>query len=151
MEIETAVRLRALESPGITNLTGRHRVYKFQLPIVLEGTGHCAVVFRRNTGWASPGPGGAETPIVVADCYADHSRNEQGEQIKDDREERAMQLFREVDRWFHQKAGGDMYWPSGDTSGLRVFGCFRGSEPAGPIEREGVAMVRVTYDVLTAH
>ena len=149
MEIEAAARRYLLSKYAITNLVER-RVYKFTLPTALEGTGDTAIVVRRRGGWAAPGWGSQEYPLLVIDCFADHSRP-----VKDlppsidDREERAMQLYREVDRVLHLPEGVTMWWP--DENGLRILGCRRGSEPLDPVEVDGVAMVRVTYDVKTFH
>jgi len=150
MEIETAARKQLLGKSSVTNLVGG-RVWKFKLEEPLEGTGNCAVVVRRGGGWVKPGKNSQEYPILVVECFADHSRDSAGNPVKDDRDERVMQLVREVDRVLHQVDREHRYWPEGDESGLYVIGCFRSAEPEGPVEKHGVAAARVVYDVQVFH
>ncbi len=151
MEIETAVRKHLLNFPSVTNLVQK-RVYKFELQEELEGTGRGALVVRRSGQWASPGRNSQEYPLLVVDCYSDNSRpDEQGLELLHDRDERAMQLYREVDRILHQVSGVQRHWPEQDPNGLYVIGCFRGSEPTSPAEYHGVSRVRVSYDVQVFH
>lgn len=151
MELETAARKRALQSDAIKNLVV-DRVFKFQLEQPLEGTGKLAIVCNRRGNWTSPTKGSQEYPILVWECYADWSRDSEGNASKDDAADRAMQLYREVDRFFHQVDREHRYWPDDDPEGgLYIIGCFRGSEPVGPADKYGVKVVRGVYHVQTFH
>jgi len=150
MELETAARKHPLDQTRVQNLVSG-RVYKFELEEPVEGTGKASIVLYRKEAWAKPGKNSQEYPILVVDCYADHSRDPDGGQTKDDRNDRAFQLYREVDRVLHQKDRFSRQWPVGDEDGLLVLGCFRGSEPNDVALKHGVAMVRVTYDVQVVH
>jgi len=154
MELETATRKHLLQQKGVTNLTGRGadaRVYKFILEEPLEGTGKVALVVFRSGAWSAPIRRSQEYPLLVVDCYADNSRDEDENKVIDDRNDRAYQLYREVDRVLHQVNHFARRWPTDDEDGLMVIGCHRGSEPTPPVENAGVAMVRVTYDVIVVH
>lgn len=158
MELETAARKHALAQTPITNITGQ-RVYKNRSyftdntgsEVPLEGSGLSFLVFRRAGGWTKPIRKSSEYPILVADCISDHVRDPEGRPIVLNAEERALQLYRELDRVFHRPEGVHDFWPDSDPSGLYIEGSLRGSEPAGPVWRDGVAIVRVTYDVKVFH
>ena len=150
MEIETAARKHLLNQGNVTNLVSK-RVWKFGEHEPLENTGLAALVLRRNTGWTKPGRGSQEYPMLVIECLSDWSRTPEGQVIKDDAADRAYAVYREVDRILHQVDREVRYWPEGDKDGLLVLGCFRGSEPTEPVDKWGVKVVRVTYDVQVVH
>jgi hypothetical protein len=150
MELVTAARKQLLRDTGIKNLVV-DRVWKWRLEESLEGTGQTAIVLRNGGNWSKPGKNSQEYPILTVECYADHSRTPDGSYPVLDREDRVMQLIRAVDRIFHQVDREVRYWPEGDESGLLVLGSFRGTEPTDVVERHGVAVSRITYDVQVVH
>jgi len=154
MELETAARKHLLNQVKITNQTGKGatgRIWKFHLEEGLEGTGQAAIVLNSSKQWAKPGMNSQEYPILVVECYADHSRDDDADQTKDDAMDRAKQLYREVDRVLHQTDRLTRHWPENDDDGLLILGCFRGTEPDEPVQKHGVQMVRGTYDVQIIH
>lgn len=153
MELVTAARKQLLSKPGVTTLVSA-RVWKWGQEIALEGTGQAGIVLRNGGQWTKPGKNSQEYPILVVECCSDYSRDASGDQSKDDREDRAMAVYREVDRVFHQVGRYHRFWPDTATEasdGLYVAGSFRGSEPTDPNEKYGVAVIRVTYDVSCFH
>lgn len=150
MELETAARKHLLDKVTITTLVGQ-RVWKFRPQEPLEGTGHAGIVVVRRGQWTKPTHNSQEYPMLVVECYADHSRAADGEALKDDAEERCYQVGREVDRVLHQVDREHRHWPEGDTDGLYVIGSFRGSEPSDPADKFGVKCVRLTFDVQVFH
>ena len=159
MEVETAVRRHLLDQGAITNLVQR-RVWKFVLrlfdddgaPKALEGSGLAAIVLKRRRGWTSPDmQKTSEFPLLVVECWADNSREEDGTVIKLDAEDRAAQLYREVDRILHLADGSHNQWPEGRSDALYIEGCHRAAEPDGPLHIDGAAVMRATYNVKTFH
>ena len=153
MEMVTAARKQLLLKPSVTTLVGQ-RIWKWGEEGSLEGTGHAAIVLRNGGQWSKPGKNSQEYPILTVECCADMSRDADGEPSKDDAEDRAMAVFREVDRHLHQVSRYHRFWPEtavNHSEGLYVAGCFRGSEPTAPTTKYGVKVIRVTYDLNVFH
>jgi hypothetical protein len=159
VELETACRRHLLNQNPVKNLVVRN-VWKWFVQRVdddgqltgLEGTGEAGIVIRRVAGWTKPIFKSSEFPILVIDCLSDDSRFPDGRTQKYDAADRAMAVWREVDRVLHQGDGEHRYWPENDPdNGLYVEGCIRGSDPAGPVLRDGIQLVRCTYDVKVFH
>jgi hypothetical protein len=159
MELVTAARRHALKQDSIKNLV-LDRVFKHKLrlfnddgePMALEGTGWTALVFKSASGWAAAErTKTSEYPILVVECWADHSRQpDDSHALKLDQADRAQQLWREVDRVFHVASGEHQRWPD-SPGGLYIEGSTRSREPDGPLEIDGVAVVRGTYNIKTFH
>jgi len=150
VEIETAARLRLLQMPNVTNLVG-NRIWKWEPEEALEGTGHGAIILRRSGQWTKPGPNSQEYPLLVIEAASDYSRGPDGQAVANDAETRVYAILREVDRALHQKDREVRRWPTDREDGLLVLGCFRGSEPTEPVDKWGVKVARVTYDVQCVH
>lgn len=150
MELVTAAR-RHLASQDQVKILFGDWIWKWKLEDKVEGTGRMAIVLRNGGQWSKPTHNSQEYPILVVEVYADHSRMPDGTYPIANGEDRCMQGVREVDRVLHQVDREHRHWPEGDTDGLYVIGCFRGSEPETPVIRHGVPVVRVTYDVQVIH
>lgn len=148
MEIETAFRKWLLTLPSLTSLVG-DRIWKFDEEHELEGTGHVAIVLRRNGQWAGPQHSSVEFPLLVVDVHADNTRSAGGPETQHDKEERAYGVHRAIDRVMHWKDLEPRWLP--DTAGLYVLGCQRGSLPGPVTEKDGIAIVRASYNVVCVH
>ena len=159
MELETAVRRHLLDQNPITNLVQK-RIWKFKMrlfdetgaPKALEGSGLAAIVVKRRSGWAVPlTDKTSEFPLLVVECWADNSREDDGTITALDSEDRAAQLFREVDRILHLADQEHDEWPNGREDALYIEGCHRAREPDGPLVIDGVSVMRVAFNVKTFH
>jgi hypothetical protein len=158
VEVETALRFHLMNQPAIRGVVGKN-VWKFRVrlrdddgkPRGLAGTGLAGIVIRRQGSWTKPHRNTGEFPLMVVDCMADDPRDPLGDPLSDSMDERALQVYREVDRVLHQVDGEHRYWPEGKADALYVEGCYRGSDPTAPTLIDGVAVVRATYDVKCFH
>ena len=143
MEVETAVRRMLVDQPTITGYVGAKpnaKVYKHSLGDNLTGTGGRAIVVRRSNGWATPERTNTqEYPLVVIECWADHSRNPAGEYDLADNVDNAYAVYRAVDPLMHAKR--DVVW--GGANGLLVVTSQRWQEPwhATASDAHGVGVI----------
>jgi hypothetical protein len=138
-------------------------VFKFTLDESPQGTGKAAVVLRRAGAFGNTGPGShAEFPVLAVDCYADPSRDPDGDFTTQDATDRAYALYRVVNAVLHGQRG--VWWGAGGNDlGLQVISSDRMGEPFHSRQEDlfGYAatllplgdMTRVTaqYAVHTAH
>lgn len=119
MEIEAAARRECLADRTIAGYV-QQRVYRDRLAERVDQTGQSAVVVRRNNGWAVPEPGRSqEYPILQVLCYADPSRDDEGQIVSDDAASRAWALARAVKGRFHGVR--EQWWGTiGSNPGLLV-------------------------------
>lgn len=155
MEIEAAVRRRLLADPTVTGYVG-DRVWMFRLENRVDPLGQRAVVVYRASGWAQPERyegAGAEFPTLVVECWADCTRDGDGEIAHTDRVANALAVWRAVHRVLHNPRRGQVWGAVGSNPGLLVNTSSLWFEPEhleGRGERRGVplgdaACVPATY------
>lgn len=133
MEVEAAAR-RLLIADQTVNGYVNGKVFRYRLEEKIEGTSGRAIVVARNNGWATPDPVTTqEFPILTVKCYADPSRDSEGNIRSTDAEDGAFALWRAVDKLLHGKR--DEYW-GGPSNGLRVVTSQRWQEPVLITERD---------------
>lgn len=157
MQLETAARRHLLSLPAVTGyVVGK--VFKFTLLESPERSGGCAIVVRRQVGWAVPDTvKTSEFPRLVIECWADCTRDLGGNKKAEDAADKALALYKVVDRALHGKR--DMTWGAGGADpGLRIVTCVRSGEPAvltelntpsldRPVQLGEMAMVPVVYNL----
>lgn len=150
MELESAARRRLLDSATIRGYVG-DRVWKRELHEVIDGSGKRAIVVRQGLPWnPSDHVQTPEFPLLVVECYSDHSRNEDGEIIEADGVDNARAVWRAVDNELH--ATGFEMW--GGLRGLPVMNCSRwseGVELTPHVPTEAAPCIRGEYAVYTVH
>lgn len=128
MEVEAGVRRHLLNQDAVRGLVGG-RVFKHRLEESVDQKGLCAIVVKRNGGWATPDPiQTQEYPLLVVEFWADHSRNADGTFDRRDAEDRAWGMYRAVDPLLHARRG-DRWGIFGSNPGLIVVSSARWSEP----------------------
>jgi hypothetical protein len=128
VEVESAVRRHLLGDAGVNGYADG-RVYRHRLQEKVDGTGLMAFVVLRNNGWATPYPTGEqEYPIVRVECWADPSRDEEGQVTQADAPDRAWAGARAVVRAMRWPIRGRMMGAVGSNPGLLVISVARRSE-----------------------
>ena len=164
MELETAARRFLLSEPAVNGYVAG-KVFKHTLVQTPSGTGGCALVVRRSSGWASPDlVKTSEYPRLLVECWADPDRYDSGDRAVDNAVDKAFALFRVVDASMHGLR--DVWWGAGGSdSGLRIVSCVRSGEPdavwgqrvlsVGPDSRPAdvaeMAMVLAVYNLHLVH
>lgn len=135
MEVEAAARRELLADDTVKGLVA-DRVFRHRLDEVVDSTGKQAIVVARNNGWATPDPvKTAEYPILGVKCYADPTRDAQGEIRQEDAADRAYALARVVTRLLHARRG--RWWGTvGSNPGLMVVTCQKWKEPVLVTEKD---------------
>lgn len=123
MELESAVRRYLLADPTITSYVG-NRIYIDRLEAPVEPHGHRAIVIYRATGWAETetyeGAAG-EFPTLILDCWADNTRDDDGEILRTDRLPNSRAVWRAAHRKLHNPPRGRVWGASASNPGLLVI------------------------------
>lgn len=129
MELTGATRRLLLEQPAVTGYV-QDRVHKHLLRDHVDGTGQRAVVVRMAGGWDKPDhTQTSQYPLLAVDCWADHSRDDNGDATALDNLDNAWALYRVVDDVLHQ-ARNQLWGASpSDPEGAYVVSCIRNQEP----------------------
>lgn len=94
MEVEAAVRRYLLGDAAVTGYVV-DKVWRTGLVEKVDGTGGMAVVVARAGAWATPGPmSSLEFPLVRVECWADPTRDSDGQIVALDAADKAFALSR---------------------------------------------------------
>lgn len=128
MEVESGARKVLLADSTVSGYVGT-KVFKFRLEEKVDGTSGRSLVVYRNNGWATPDPVTTqEYPILAVKCYADPDRDAGGQIKLMNAEDKAMALYRAVNKVLHGKRG--VWWGAGGSeTGILIVGCQRWKEP----------------------
>jgi hypothetical protein len=128
VEIESAVRRHLLADPTVNGYADG-RIYRHRLEEKVDGTGLMAFVVLRNNGWATPYPTqDQEFPIVRVECWADPSRDAEGQVLRSDGPDKAWAGARAVVRALRWPVRGEMMGAVGSNPGLVVISVARRNE-----------------------
>lgn len=122
MELEPAVRRKLLADPTITGYVG-DRVYLYRLEDRVDPLGLRAIVLAAGPWWAEADRytgAGAEFPTLLVGCWADCTRNADGEITHLDRVQNAKAVARAVHRVLHNPPRGQVWGEVGSNPGLLV-------------------------------
>lgn len=126
MEVTTAARRELLNRPAVTGHVV-DKIFRDVLETSPQGTGGKAIVISKQPGWARPDTvKTAEYPVLWIDCYADVTREDDGEVAAADAPDKAMALARTLD-WLHGRRG-ERWGAFGSNPGLMVVTCARWAE-----------------------
>ena len=145
MEIESAVRRYLLGDPTIAGYVG-NRIYIDRLEEPVAPAGLRAIVLYRATGWAETekyeGAAG-EFPTLVVDCWADNTRDTDGEILRTDRLTNSRAVWRAAHRLLHNPRRGQVWGASGSNPGLLVASSslwFHATSLEGAGQRTGIPL-----------
>lgn len=122
MELEPAVRRRLLADAAVTGYVG-NRVHLYRLEDRVDPLGLRAVVLYAGPSWSETDRyvgAGAEYPTLVVDCWADCTRDGDGEILHMDRIGNAKAVWRAVHRVLHNPERGQVWGEVGSNPGLLV-------------------------------
>jgi hypothetical protein len=122
MELVPAARRHLLLPSALTGYV-QDRVYKHKLVEHVDQKGTRAAVVRTNGGWAQASRANStEYPILAIDCWADCTRDAQGDKAAEDAIDNAWAVYRATDLLIHGVKG--VPWAD-----LIVIDAARWSEP----------------------
>jgi hypothetical protein len=128
MELPAAARRLLMQQPAVTGYVGS-KVFKHELWDHVDRTGGRAVVVRLAGGWDTPDRvQSSQFPVLAVDCWADCSRNGDGDKAAEDALDNAWAVYRVVDPVLHRVKNA-MWGASGADPGAYVVECFRWQEP----------------------
>lgn len=122
MELEPAARRHLLADPTVTGYVG-DRVDPHRLKDRVDPHGLRAVVLYRSEPWSETDRyqgASAEYPTLIVDCWADCTRDGDGEIRHTDRVPNAYALWRAVHRVLHNPPRGQVWGQVGSNPGLLV-------------------------------
>lgn len=128
MELPAAARRLLLQQPSVVGYV-QSRVFKHQLWDHVDGTGGRAVVVRMSGGWGTPDrTQTSQFPLLGVDCWADCTRDSEGDKVEEDSLDNAWAVYRVVDAVLHQVRNA-MWGASGSDQGAYVVESVRYQEP----------------------
>lgn len=122
MEVEAAVRRRLLADTTVTGYVG-DRIYLHHLEHPVAPLGLRAIVLFSGPWWAESETytgAGAEYPTLTVGCWADHTRDGDGEIRFQDRVRNAKAVWRAVHQVLHNPPRGQVWGAVGSNPGLLV-------------------------------
>ena len=122
MELEPAVRRRLLADPTVVGYVG-DRIYPHRLEERVDPLGLRAIVIYAGPWWGDAEryeSASAEYPTLVVDCWADCTRDEDGNIARLDRVQNAGAVWRAVHRVLHNPPRGEVWGEVGSNPGLLV-------------------------------
>ena len=166
MELAPAARRHLMASTAIRGYVA-DRVYTHELATHVAPHGKRAIVVRPSGGWSQPEQrSGGEFPLLYIDCWADCTREPNGDRAADDNITNAWAVYRAVDPLL-QGVRHAQWGAVGTQPGLTIVSCERWSEPipqtAGdshggastalpyPVPIGEAAVVTTAYAIITFH
>jgi len=141
MELEPAARRQLLADATVSGYVG-DRAYLYRLEDRVDPLGLRAVVIYAGPWWADADRyegASMEYPTLVVDCWADCTRNGDGEIVRMDRIQNARAVWRAVHRVLHNPPRGMIWGATGSNPGLLVN---TSSLWLGPTHLEGANTTR---------
>jgi hypothetical protein len=161
VELEAAARRHLLTDSTITGYVAG-RVEPFRLKRRVDPHGTRAIVIERGPAWSETERyegASAEFPTLAIRCWADSTRDNDGNVTSLNRVENAYAVWRAVHNFIHNRRPGQIWGRTGSNPGLLVNTC---SLWAGPTHLDGqgsingvpvgeAAVVTASYAMNVAH
>lgn len=160
-DLVVAVRRMLANSPAVTSMVGTSTkystwIFQWRNYVEVEGTGSASIVISQRPGQAPNQHNTQQFPIIQLEIYVDAARTTTYNPADSvSQHHRAYRIVKEADKFLHLvgRAGAPWLWGDSETEDpIRVFGCYRVSEPDIMEVPGGDGLIRATvrYEVSTA-